>query len=254
MERQILFISKTESFIVKGLLTKLKGITTEPVYSPPKIQDIETKLGDAKLVILYMDDEIGNDTQTLVFLKDLCMEKEIRVIVIGARIEYEAVQKWIPQDYISAFCERPLDIEKLLDAVENALSAEKQLGRQKCILIVDDDVQYMSMIMEWLKGKYRVSVANGGMQAITWLATNHADLILLDYEMPITSGPQVLQMIKSEPKTSKIPVFFLTGKGDKESIMQVLSLKPAGYLLKTIDRKGLHEALDKHFLAQSILH
>ena len=34
-----------------------------------------------------------------------------------------------------------------------------------------------------------------GMEAITWLAGNTADLILLDYEMPITTGPQVLQMI-----------------------------------------------------------
>ena len=57
-------------------------------------------------------------------------------------------------------------------------------------------------------------------------------------------------MIKSEPKTADIPVIFLTGKGDKESIMQVLALKPAGYLLKTIDRAGLHDTLKKHFAAQ----
>ena len=39
--------------------------------------------------------------------------------------------------------------------------------------------------------------------------------------------------------TKNIPVMFLTGKGDKESIMKVLSLKPAGYLLKTIERAKL---------------
>ena len=35
--------------------------------------------------------------------------------------------------------------------------------RKKSILICDDDVQYMSMIMDWLKDSYRISVANGGM-------------------------------------------------------------------------------------------
>ncbi len=44
-----------------------------------------------------------------------------------------------------------------------------------------------------------------------------------------------------------IPVMFLTGKGDRESIMSVLALKPAGYLLKSIDRDGLNKALDGFF-------
>ena len=250
MKRNILFVSTTETFIVKGLEAKLKGIGTNTVHATPKVQELEANSVDTELVILYTDDTLCASTQALVYLKDLCASKEVRVIAVGTKEEYESVKKWIPADYIVTFCERPLDIEKFLDAVESFFSDVKQQERKKSILIVDDDVQYMSMIMDWLKDKYRVSVANGGMQAITWLATNHADLILLDYEIPITTGPQVLQMIRTEPKTSSIPVIFLTGKGDKESIVQVLSLKPAGYLLKTIDRNGLRETIDKHFLSQ----
>jgi DNA-binding NarL/FixJ family response regulator len=44
---------------------------------------------------------------------------------------------------------------------------------------------------------------------------------------------------------------FLTGKGDKASIMKVLAIKPAGYLLKSIDRKGLHENLENFFATQT---
>ena len=121
------------------------------------------------------------------------------------------------------------------------------MTKRKSILIVDDDVSYMSMIMEWLKDKYRVSLANSGMEAITWLAGNTPDLILLDYEMPITPGPQVLQMIQSSVKTADIPVIFLTGKSDRDSILSVLALKPAGYLLKSIDKDGLNKELDEFF-------
>ena len=121
------------------------------------------------------------------------------------------------------------------------------MAKRKSILIVDDDVSYMSMIMEWLKDKYRVSLANSGMEAITWLAGNTPDLILLDYEMPITPGPQVLQMIQSSVKTADIPVIFLTGKSDRDSILSVLALKPAGYLLKSIDKDGLNKELDEFF-------
>ena len=143
-------------------------------------------------------------------------------------------------------------MEDLISDIEKFMEEETAQARRKSILIVDDDVSYMTMISDWLKDYYRVSLVNSGMQAITWLAKNHVDLILLDYEMPVTSGPQVLEMIKSEAETSTIPVMFLTGKGDKESIMKVLSLKPAGYLLKTIQRKELLGNLMKFFASESV--
>ncbi|MBQ1469876.1 MAG: response regulator transcription factor [Schwartzia sp.] len=56
-------------------------------------------------------------------------------------------------------------------------------------------------------------------------------------------------MIRSEYKVDKIPVIFLTGKGDRESVMKVVSLKPDGYFLKSASRdallKGLHEFFEK---------
>ena len=73
------------------------------------------------------------------------------------------------------------------------------------------------------------------------------DLILLDHEMPVTSGPQVLEMLRSDPDTSRIPVIFLTGKGDKESVMQVVALKPEGYFLKTIEKEELLNNLRSFF-------
>ncbi|OQA21879.1 MAG: Chemotaxis protein CheY [Firmicutes bacterium ADurb.Bin354] len=122
--------------------------------------------------------------------------------------------------------------------------------RKRCILVVDDDTTYLRTIRGWLKDSYRVGMANSGMQALTWLAGNTPDLILLDYDMPVTDGPQVLKMIHGEPGSSDIPVMFLTGRSDKKSIMKVLSLKPAGYLLKSIDRNTLLETLDNYFLDQ----
>ena len=65
--------------------------------------------------------------------------------------------------------------------------------------------------------------------------------------MPIANGPQVLQMLKSDSETDSIPVMFLTGHGDKESVMSVLDLKPADYLLKTIGKENLLKKLDEFF-------
>ena len=66
--------------------------------------------------------------------------------------------------------------------------------------------------------------------------------------MPVTSGPQVLEMLRSDAETSSIPVMFLTGKGDKESVMAVVALKPEGYFLKGIQKDELLEKLQEFFI------
>ncbi len=91
-------------------------------------------------------------------------------------------------------------------------------------------------------------MVNSGLQAIKWLAKNKVDLILLDYDMPVTTGPQVLEMLRSDPETASIPVMFLTGKGDKESVMAVVALKPEGYFLKNIKKPELLEKLQEFFI------
>ena len=119
---------------------------------------------------------------------------------------------------------------------------------RKSILVVDDDTNYLGIVREWLKEDYKVSMANSGLQAIKWLGKNKADLILLDHEMPVTSGPKVLEMLRSDPETAGIPVIFLTGKSDKESVMSVVALKPEGYFLKTIKKDELLENINDFFI------
>ncbi|MCR5357412.1 MAG: response regulator [Lachnospiraceae bacterium] len=244
----ILIVAAAEGFIIKGLETKLSDIDVVPKYSSPKMAELSAKCVNVDLVIIYTDGSIGTIPDSLVYIKDFCSGQDKQVIVIGTMEEYEIVSKYIPEKLVFKFYERPLDMGVLTTDVEKYLDAEVQYSRKKSILIVDDDVSYMTMIMDWLKDTYRVSLANSGMEAITWLAKNHADLILLDYEMPITSGPQVLEMIRSSATTANIPVMFLTGKSDKESVMKVLSLKPVGYLLKNVDRKELRDTLAKFFI------
>ena len=60
----------------------------------------------------------------------------------------------------------------------------------------------------------------------------------------------MLQMIRSETSTEKLPVIFLTSKGDKESVQKVLSLKPDGYLLKSMTSDKIVSAVDTFFETQ----
>ena len=59
-------------------------------------------------------------------------------------------------------------------------------------------------------------------------------------------------MIRSEMEYAKLPVIFLTSKGDRESVMKVMSLKPDGYLLKTMEPAEIVKSVDDFFAKKKI--
>ena len=121
---------------------------------------------------------------------------------------------------------------------------------KKKVLVVDDSGAMLRNVKGWLEDRYQVILANSGAMAIKYLATNRPDLVLLDYEMPVVDGRQVLEMIRTETEFSDVPVIFLTSKDDRESVMQVMALKPEGYLLKTMEPARIIAEVDAFFERQ----
>ena len=254
VKKNVLIISTSETFTVKGLGSKLNELEIDSHYVTTKIKTIELFINKADFFVFYLDDAAAANPDVLVFLNDTCTEKEKKIILIGTRLEFEAVSKYIDAKNLIEWFERPLNMEKFLDCVQLTIESANVEEMKKSVLIVDDDVAYMQMIRKWIKTKYRVAMANSGIQAITWLAKNKADLILMDYDMPVATGPKVLEMLKTEAETSSIPVMFLTGRGDRVSIQRVLSLHPADYLLKSIDQETLLGKLDGFFANHNANH
>ena len=247
---KVLLIRKEETFLVNTIKTNLEKNGFLFAESALSVRELNEKKDLAELMILYVDDTIDEARDVLVYIKDLLLEEGKELLLLGDRIEVTSVEKVIPKELIAGVYERPFDMRAIMERVGDFLIQQRIQQNKKMILIVDDDPTYLKLIKEWLKDNYRVSMANSGMQAITWLANNTADLVLLDYEMPTIKGSKVLEMLRSDAQIANTPVMFLTGKSDKQSIVEVLALKPAGYLLKSIDRKTLLETLNKFFVEQ----
>ncbi len=244
---KIVIISAVDSFLAKSLMNKLESVHIKAGFSHANIEDIQTYSGTMELLVVFMSEELMGMPETLVYLKDKIQEKELGLILIGDIEQYEYIKRVIPEQQVTKFFQRPLDIDQLLKSIDNYMDENTGEKRKKSVLIVDDDITYMRTVYEWLKGTYHVGMASNGVQAISYLAKNKADLVLLDYEMPIADGPQVMSMLKNDSETGQIPVMFLTGHSDKESVMSVIDLKPVDYLLKTIDKDTLLEKLGAFF-------
>lgn len=140
---------------------------------------------------------------------------------------------------------------------ENAMSeVEKYLMKRekqeeeapkKKILLVDDSMMLRESMKQLLDKDYEVAAVDSGVAAIRTITLNRPDLVLLDYEMPVCDGRQTLEMLRSEKAFDNIPVIFLTGRGDPESVKKVMSLRPAGYLLKYLQPEEIKKNIDVFF-------
>lgn len=247
IKKKIMLVRNEETFLVNAIKNALLSNRFEVVDSTYTLSDLAVKKNDADLIVLYTDQDFEEHKDAMVYFKDLCIEENMIMLIIGDKDAFDLVHKFVPKEDIAFEVTRPLDMADLINKIATATDEEFELARRKSILIVDDDPTYIQMIREWLKDTYRVGMANSGTQAVAWLATNKADLILLDYDMPVLDGPKVMEMLKSESFSSSTPVMFLTGKNDRDSVTNVISLKPADYLLKTISKDKLLQTLDLFF-------
>lgn len=103
----------------------------------------------------------------------------------------------------------------------------------KKILIVEDDEFLVQMYATKLELQdFQVQTAGDGKQAMKAIKKDLPDLILLDLNLPIMDGFQVLEELKKEERTKKIPVLVLTNYGQKEHIDKCLALGASDYLIK----------------------
>ncbi len=84
------------------------------------------------------------------------------------------------------------------------------MGGQK-ILVVDDEPDVLDMIVRTLEADgFRTVSAFDGLSALDLAESEQPDLVLLDIMMPMMSGYEVIEQLKSNPQTQRIPIICLT--------------------------------------------
>jgi chemotaxis family two-component system response regulator Rcp1 len=113
------------------------------------------------------------------------------------------------------------------------------------ILLVEDNPGDVRLTMEVLgSGKLhnRLSVASDGVEAINYLRqrggfnqARRPDLVLLDLNLPLKDGREVLAEIKNDPELKLIPVVILTTSAAEEDVLKSYSLHANCYITKPVD-------------------
>ena len=243
---KIAVVSNTSGYLNITIGNKLREEyeIIEAKADPDELSEIQT---DTSAWLIFLDQEMLELNQSLIFMKDKALDDEVPVFLIGDEDEIAEAKKIMTGCLLRNEFARPIDVNEIVKTVDEYIQTNGKHLKKK-ILVVDDSGAVLRNVKGWLEEKYQVALANSGAMAIKYLTLNRPDLVLLDYEMPVVDGKQVLEMMRTELEFSQIPVIFLTGKNDKESVMKVMELKPQGYLLKSLPPEEIVKSIDEFFL------
>jgi two-component system chemotaxis response regulator CheY len=114
------------------------------------------------------------------------------------------------------------------------------------ILIVEDSSVMRAIIIKTLRLSQlplgEVHEANNGQEALQVLDGNWIDLVLVDINMPVMDGEEMINRLRQNPATADLPVIVVSTEGSqtrKEGLMQ----KGAGFVHKPFTPERLRDAI-----------
>jgi adenylate cyclase len=153
-----------------------------------------------------------------------------------------------------------------VEIVGNVLQAIKPLGDSEVadpssvtsrILVVDDNASNRDLLSRRLQREgYRVTSVEGGAAALTMIAAEGFDLVLLDLMMPGMSGFEVLSRLKADGATRHIPVIMISALDELDSTVRCIEAGAEDYLPKPFNpvllRARINACLEKKRLLDEL--
>lgn len=111
------------------------------------------------------------------------------------------------------------------------------MKNKPAILVVDDQFQNVELLEAYLAPQgYEIVKASSGAEALEKISVNSIDLILLDIMMPHMSGLEVLEKLRANEKTRRVPVVMVTVLKETEDKIKALEAGCDDFISKPVDK------------------
>src|SRR5580698_7382107 len=132
-------------------------------------------------------------------------------------------------------------------SINRSIKNVESLIQSLCVLEVDDNQYMRKMIRNLLVncGIKDIYEAADGIAALDLIRTVVPDVVILDWEMPLLSGPELIRIVRSPGvfPMPDVPIIMLTGHGERWRVVEAVRLGINEYLTKPVSAKSLYDRL-----------
>lgn len=104
------------------------------------------------------------------------------------------------------------------------------------VLVVDDDISTLEIMKLYLSPIADVATALGGQRAIEYVQQHSVDMIFLDVNMPVMDGFKTLEQFRNQKECINVPVVFVTGQRDRDTVRNSVLMGGDGFIAKPIKK------------------
>ena len=119
------------------------------------------------------------------------------------------------------------------------LPDDREVGQKFRILVADDDRLSRLLLCEILRAHYTVEQAEDGQQALEKMADAEYSLVLLDIQMPVKTGWEVLEQMRKDRRLASVPVVVVTSDAQPASEVQALNMGATDVIRKPYESEIL---------------
>lgn len=115
--------------------------------------------------------------------------------------------------------------------------------KDRVVLIIEDDAQFASVLLDFFRERnYKGIIAHQGNTGLSLARHYHPDAIMLDMQLPVMDGSEVLRQLKNDPALRHIPVQIFSGYDRRK---ESLELGAFDFIRKPVSREAVQEAMDR---------
>lgn len=126
---------------------------------------------------------------------------------------------------------------------------DKNINFRMKVLVVDDFATMRKIVRNILKqiGFDNLVEAEDGQAALQVLKNETIGLVVTDWNMPNMTGLELLEKIRTDPQTAKLPVLMVTAEGLKENVVAAVKAGVNNYVVKPFTAEILQEKIEQIF-------
>ena len=216
-----------------------------------QLDDINNIKPDAILMDLNMPEVGGYEALTM--LKADEHYAEIPVIFLTAKSDSESIEKGMRLG-AAAHVGKPFLKKDLIDTIERVINMEFEVAMdaevghddgKPCVLAIDDVPAMLMAVKQALGDYFKVYMLSKPTELEEYLQQIKPDLFILDCNMPLMHGFDLVPIIRENPEHRDTPIIFLTSEGTVDHLTTAINLGASSFIVKPFNARTLREKVSQ---------